>query len=147
MIDIQPLESKHWDQVQDLINKHKGPNPETITYKEWSEQPHCHMHIALDGDTVVGMITHMIEINPRGGKVLHISDLLVAKGYGYSKGLGQMSDITTRLLDTGTALAHKHKCYKQHANCSKVHAKLYKKWGLEVVGVNVMRMTNPNSSK
>ena len=40
MITIQTLESKYWNQIQNLINSYKEPNPETITYEEWSSQSH-----------------------------------------------------------------------------------------------------------
>tara|TARA_Y100000592_G_C5426250_1_gene295866 strand:- start:98 stop:514 length:417 start_codon:yes stop_codon:yes gene_type:complete len=138
MITIQTLESKYWNQIQNLINSYKEPNPETITYEEWSSQSHCHMHIALDGDTVVGMITHMIEINPRGGKICHISDLFVAKDY-------RKKGVAKKLQDAGTDLAYKYKCYKKHATCTEAVAKISKSWGLSPVGVNVVMYLNPNS--
>lgn len=96
-----------------------------IYENEIAKNPAYHLWVAEIDRTVVGVTTMLVEQKfiHRGGKVGHIEDVAVRKGFGGGE-IGR-----ALVVETAGGEARKEGCYKTILDCNERNAKLYEKWG------------------
>jgi glucosamine-phosphate N-acetyltransferase len=80
--------------------------------------------VAFNGTEIIGSITIIIEQKfiHNGGKVCHIEDVVIRKGFE-NLGIGSI------LIEKALELAVQDKCYKVILNCSRYNSSFYEKFG------------------
>ena len=97
-----------------------------------SEQCNVYSLVAIIDKQVVGYGSIVIEVKIRGGKMVHVEDI-VSDPLFRKKGIGKA------ILDALFAVAKENGCYKVALNCKEHNIKFYEKCDFSKSGVAMQR--------
>lgn len=137
-IVIRELEIKDFDHgfpdvLEVLAPVGLSKNEAIPIYTTKMPRKHQKVFVALDGETVVGTATLLIDQKfiHKGGKAAHIEDVAVLKNY---QGAGIGCSLVGRCIDEARSAS----CYKAVLNCDGDVIGFYEKLGFRIYG-NSMR--------
>lgn len=107
-------------------SSHLKPKKANTIFNKISKNPDYIIYVAIDGGKVIGATTLLIEQKfiHDGGKVGHIEDVVVRKGY-QGKGIGK------KIVNALLKYAEKKGCYKTILDCTDDLIPFYENLGFK----------------
>lgn len=107
-------------------SSHLKPKKANTIFDKISKNPDYIIYVAIDGGKVIGATTLLIEQKfiHDGGKVGHIEDVVVRKGY-QGKGMGK------KIVNALLKYAEKKGCYKTILDCTDDLIPFYENLGFK----------------
>lgn len=135
---IEALSREHMDEVIELLQHLSEFRPPIETYDDiwesFTAQTHVFSLVAVEGQSVIGYGSLVIENKIRGGKMGHVEDIATSPDKR-GKGIGKA------IIDALCDLAEKNGCYKIVLQCQAHNIPFYEKCNFTVAGSAMQRFT------